>query len=124
MTHISAGDVLREELAKLDGPSPESSEYGTLISELIDTGAIVPGYVTASLIENKVRRVASERQKSSATVRPRFLIDGFPRNQNNRTEYEKRVSVVVCVCVCVSVCLCVCLAPDILRCCVTHSTHP
>lgn len=45
-THLSAGDLLREERAR------PGSEFGTLIEECIKNGKIVPVEITCSLLEN------------------------------------------------------------------------
>ncbi|PSN55220.1 UMP-CMP kinase [Blattella germanica] len=74
--HLSAGDLLREERAK------EGSKYGELIEEAIKNGKIVPVEITCSLIE-----AAMERSESN-----KFLIDGFPRNQNNLDGWNKQMA--------------------------------
>lgn len=45
-THLSAGDLLREERAR------EGSEFGALIEDYITNGKIVPVEITCSLLEN------------------------------------------------------------------------
>lgn len=45
-THLSAGDLLREERAR------EGSQFGTLIEDCITNGKIVPVEITCSLLEN------------------------------------------------------------------------
>lgn len=45
-THLSAGDLLREERAR------EGSEFGALIEDCITNGKIVPVEITCSLLEN------------------------------------------------------------------------
>lgn len=65
--HLSAGDLLREER------NNPGSQYGELIETYIKEGKIVPVEITCSLLERAM--VASGKQK--------FLIDGFPRNENN-----------------------------------------
>ncbi|KAJ3640056.1 hypothetical protein Zmor_003376 [Zophobas morio] len=74
--HLSAGDLLREERAKPD------SKYGELIENYIREGKIVPVEITCSLLENAMQR--SEKNK--------FLIDGFPRNQNNLDGWNSTVA--------------------------------
>uniref|UniRef100_A0A034W2B2 UMP-CMP kinase n=1 Tax=Bactrocera dorsalis TaxID=27457 RepID=A0A034W2B2_BACDO len=74
--HLSAGDLLREERAR------EGSEYGTLIESYIRDGKIVPVEVTCSLLENAM-------QNSGKT---KFLIDGFPRNQDNLDGWTRQMS--------------------------------
>ncbi|KAH8358989.1 hypothetical protein KR093_003668 [Drosophila rubida] len=74
-THLSAGDLLREERAR------EGSQFGQLIEDYIRNGRIVPVEVTCSLLENAM--------KSSG--QSRFLIDGFPRNQNNLDGWNRQM---------------------------------
>ncbi|RZB40280.1 ADK, AAA 17 and/or Zeta toxin domain containing protein [Asbolus verrucosus] len=74
--HLSAGDLLREERAK------PGSQYGELIESYIQEGKIVPVEITCSLLENAMKK--SNRDK--------FLIDGFPRNQNNLDGWNKAVA--------------------------------
>jgi len=65
--HLSAGDLLRAERAA------PGSQYGELIEHHITNGTIVPVAITCSLIERAM-------QKSDKN---NFLIDGFPRNEDN-----------------------------------------
>jgi len=65
--HLSAGDLLRAERK-----SP-GSEFGELIEHHITNGTIVPVEITCSLLE----RAMNESEKND------FLIDGFPRNEDN-----------------------------------------
>lgn len=74
--HLSAGDLLREERNK------PGSEYGELIERHIKEGSIVPVEITCSLLER-----AMQESKNN-----KFLIDGFPRNQNNLDGWNKRVA--------------------------------
>lgn len=66
--HLSAGDLLR---AERNNPS---SKEGSLIDNCIKEGKIVPVEITLSLIKKAM--LASAPTKN-------FLIDGFPRNQDN-----------------------------------------
>lgn len=74
--HLSAGDLLREERAR------EGSEVGALIEDYIRNGKIVPVEVTCSLLEAAMKK--SHKNK--------FLIDGFPRNQDNLDGWNKQMS--------------------------------
>merc|ERR1711915_945438 len=65
--HLSAGDLLREERSK------PGSEFGELIEGHIKNGTIVPVEITCSLLT----RAMKESGKND------FLIDGFPRNEDN-----------------------------------------
>lgn len=67
--HLSAGDLLREERMK------PNSKYGELIEKFIKDGKIVPVAITCSLLNNSMQ--------TSDSPHKRFLIDGFPRNQDN-----------------------------------------
>lgn len=67
--HLSAGDLLREERAK------PGSEYGELIETHIKNGTIVPVEITCSLLDRAMQESKSPHNK--------FLIDGFPRNEDN-----------------------------------------
>ncbi|XP_016988408.1 UMP-CMP kinase [Drosophila rhopaloa] len=75
-SHLSAGDLLREERSR------EGSEFGNLIEDYIRNGKIVPVEVTCSLLENAMK----------ATGNSRFLIDGFPRNQDNLDGWNRQMS--------------------------------
>ena len=78
--HLSAGDLLREERAS-------GSSTATLIESYINEGAIVPVGITLDLIR-------SSMEKSKAT---RFLIDGFPRNEDNFRGWSKVMTEELCV---------------------------
>lgn len=67
--HLSAGDLLREERMKPD------SKYGKLIENYIKNGLIVPVAITCNLLD--------QAMQNSISPQKRFLIDGFPRNQDN-----------------------------------------
>ncbi|KAG8336772.1 UMP-CMP kinase-like [Homalodisca vitripennis] len=71
--HISAGDLLREERSK------PGTKYGELIDEHIRNGIIVPVEITCKLIEIAMQNSGKEK----------FLIDGFPRNENNLEGWNK-----------------------------------
>ncbi|KDR21793.1 UMP-CMP kinase [Zootermopsis nevadensis] len=74
--HLSAGDLLREERNK------EGSEYGELIEDNIKHGRIVPVEITCSLIEKAMKKSGSSK----------FLIDGFPRNQDNLDGWNRQMA--------------------------------
>ena len=78
--HLSAGDLLREERAS-------GSSTATLIESYINEGAIVPVQITLDLIRNSM-------EKSKAT---RFLIDGFPRNEDNFLGWNRVMTKESCV---------------------------
>lgn len=69
--HLSAGDLLREER------NNPNSQNGKLIDEYIRNGQIVPVEITVQLLKNAMQYNIDNKQIY------RFLIDGFPRNQDN-----------------------------------------
>lgn len=74
--HLSAGDLLREERKK------PGSKYGELIETYIKEGKIVPVEITCSLLEQAIEKSGKSN----------FLIDGFPRNQNNLDGWNKAMA--------------------------------
>jgi UMP-CMP kinase family protein len=76
--HYSAGDLLREE-AKLD------TDIGRMIAQMIQDGAIVPGYITIELL----RKAIFNHPNSENT---QFLIDGFPREMKQALDFERQVT--------------------------------
>lgn len=72
--HLSAGDLLRREIAS-------NSEYGSMILNTIREGKIVPSHVTVKLIQKEM----------DLNDNNKFLIDGFPRSEENRIAFEKIV---------------------------------
>ena len=74
-TSIFAGDLLREER------NSPGSQYGELIEHHITNGTIVPVAITCSLLERAMQ--TSEKND--------FLIDGFPRNEDNLQGWTESV---------------------------------
>ncbi|MCO5583596.1 hypothetical protein L7F22_037509 [Adiantum nelumboides] len=70
-THLSAGDLLRAEIAS-------ESENGVMIQSMIKEGKIVPSEVTVKLLQKAMLNSGNDK----------FLIDGFPRNDENRSAFE------------------------------------
>ncbi|TKY66264.1 UMP-CMP kinase 3 [Spatholobus suberectus] len=70
-THLSAGDLLRAEIES-------GSENGTMIDNMIKEGQIVPSEVTTKLLQRAMQESGNDK----------FLIDGFPRNEENRAAFE------------------------------------
>lgn len=70
--HISAGDLLRHEVA-------QDTEQGRQISEMIKDGKIVPVEITLALL-----RADLEKRKEAKG----FLIDGFPRQIDQAVAFE------------------------------------
>lgn len=79
--HLSAGDLLRAER------NTPGSPYGSLIENHITNGTIVPVEITCSLIERAIE----------ASPAQHFLIDGFPRNEDNLTGWNRVMSEKVAV---------------------------
>ena len=73
--HFSAGDLLRQFVRS---GTPE----GNKIADMMQQGQIVPSEVTVTLLKNAM--IESGKTK--------FLIDGFPRNLENRDTFLKVVS--------------------------------
>ena len=63
MTHISTGDMFREEISN-------KTELGKLAASYIDDGHLVPDEVTIKMLKNRLARPDCENG---------FLLDGFPR---------------------------------------------
>ncbi|CAL2051705.1 unnamed protein product [Caenorhabditis brenneri] len=74
--HLSAGDLLRAERERV------GSQFGALIENHIKNGSIVPVEITCSLLENAM--IASKDANG-------FLIDGFPRNEDNLSGWNKQM---------------------------------
>lgn len=74
--HLSAGDLLREERKR------PGSQFGELIETYIRDGKIVPVEITCNLLETAMNDSGKDK----------FLIDGFPRNQNNLEGWNKALS--------------------------------
>ena len=74
--HLSAGDLLRAERAD------PNSKHGKLIDTYIAEGKIVPSEVTVALLKKALLFHVS-------TGKARFLIDGFPRSEENLLGFEK-----------------------------------
>ncbi|KAL0308718.1 UNVERIFIED_CONTAM: UMP-CMP kinase [Sesamum radiatum] len=70
-SHFSAGDLLRAE-------RDSGSENGTMIKNMIKKGEIVPSEVTIKLLQRAMEEDGNDK----------FLIDGFPRNEENRAAFE------------------------------------
>ena len=79
-THLSAGDLLREEQNR------EGSEFGQMIKDYIKEGEIVPMEVTVKLLENAMTRKLDAKNHSG-----RFLVDGFPRKMDQAVYFEESV---------------------------------
>ena len=70
--HLSAGELLRE--ARSSG-----SDLGNMINSCMLAGTIVPAEVTVNLLREAMEKNGWEKK--------RFLVDGFPRNEDNYTTW-------------------------------------
>jgi adenylate kinase len=73
-THISAGDVLREEVAR-------GSTDGATIERLIRNGQLVPDDLTLKVIRRAIDRSGKQN----------FLLDGYPRTMSQALQFEHDV---------------------------------
>jgi len=80
-THLSAGDLLRQERNRPNSP------VGDLINTFIKDGKIVPSHVTIMLLQ---RRMLEVMETSGGS---RFLIDGFPRQMDQALLFEEMVAI-------------------------------
>ncbi|XP_073449685.1 UMP-CMP kinase [Aquarana catesbeiana] len=80
-THLSAGDLLRDERKR------PGSEYGELIESYIRDGKIVPVEITISLLKR-----AMEQTMAANAHKNKFLIDGFPRNEDNLMGWDRTMN--------------------------------
>lgn len=79
--HLSAGELLREELKR------EGSPYAEIIQHVMTHGLITPQRITISLLMNAMKsHVKSEKRDQYC-----FLIDGFPRDISQGVEFENRI---------------------------------
>ena len=76
--HLSADDLLRAERKE------PGSEFGEIIEKNIVEGKIVPSEITVSLLARAMEK--------SGLKEGRFLIDGFPRNIENLSTWEKEMN--------------------------------
>lgn len=77
--HLSAGELLRQHMQS-------GSDEGRRVAEILDRGEIVPSHITISLLLEEMQR----RRQQEGGCSNRFLIDGFPRNKENRDAWEKQ----------------------------------
>ncbi|MCJ8731944.1 hypothetical protein PDJAM_G00205210 [Pangasius djambal] len=77
-THLSAGDLLRKERIRTD------SEFSQIIDSCFKRGEFAPVEITVSLL-----RKAMEETMKTDENKFRFLIDGFPPNEDNLQGWMK-----------------------------------
>ncbi|XP_060207538.1 UMP-CMP kinase 3-like isoform X1 [Lycium barbarum] len=70
-THLSVGELLRQEINS-------GSETGSMIQKIMKEGKLVPSDVTVRLLQQAMQEMDSDK----------FLIDGFPRNEENVKTFE------------------------------------
>ncbi|KAI8904924.1 adenylate kinase-domain-containing protein [Powellomyces hirtus] len=75
-THLSAGDLLRDEVAT-------GSDLGKELDAMMKEGKIVPMHVT-------IRLLTAAMQKAPPTAEG-FLIDGFPRQLDQAVAFEEQI---------------------------------
>ncbi len=71
--HISTGDLFRYELKN-------ETELGKKIKHIMEAGELVPDKITIEMLKNKI--LSFDNPKG-------FLLDGFPRNNNQAKELDK-----------------------------------
>lgn len=93
--HLSAGDLLRAER------NSANSQYGEMIEQHIQEGRIVPVQVTCSLLEKAMDEHcewlasstgAKQDGDGQSEVRGKFLVDGFPRNEDNLQGWTRQLA--------------------------------
>lgn len=77
-THLSAGDLLREER------NAPGSALGDLINAKINAGELVPSAITVQLLENAMRHAYHNGPEGCV----HYLIDGFPRGHENLAAWQ------------------------------------
>jgi adenylate kinase len=76
LPHIATGDILRAEVA-------EGSELGREASRYMDAGELVPDAVIVEMITQRV---------AAGDARDGFLLDGFPRNEEQAHALEQALA--------------------------------
>jgi adenylate kinase len=86
--HLSAGDLLREELKN----SPTSST-ADMIRTISSQGGLVPAELVIQLISQAMMKIRHATSASgSGRQQKKFLIDGFPRNEENLIAWYRLMS--------------------------------
>ncbi|VDK35564.1 unnamed protein product [Taenia asiatica] len=80
MIHLSAGELLRKEM------NTSNSKLSAEIESYMKAGTIVPVAVTCSLLYNAML----EGYRSQKCIN--YLVDGFPRNEDNKSGWEASMS--------------------------------
>ncbi|CDP12937.1 unnamed protein product [Coffea canephora] len=71
-SHLSSGELLRKEIKA-------GSEHGTMIQNMMNEGKLVPSDITVRLIQKAMQETDNDK----------FLLDGFPRDEENVRTFEK-----------------------------------
>jgi len=79
--HLSAGELLREEVNRVDSP------HRVMIEDCLTNGKIVPVEVSLSLLQRAMEDIAEKRGRSII-----YLVDGFPRNYDNLSGWNRCMS--------------------------------
>lgn len=74
--HISTGEILRKET---EGGGPDSEE----LKNIMKAGNLVPSSLLVKLIKKTIKSMNKKKDV--------FLLDGFPRNIDNITEWDKQI---------------------------------
>lgn len=82
ITHIAAGEVLREEISA-------GTELGKRASGYVSKGQLVPDGVVISAIQVRLEKALKETRG--------FLLDGFPRNMEQALQLEKATAIDVVI---------------------------
>jgi UMP-CMP kinase len=85
MNHISAGELLRDEIKR------PNSEYAALITDHMKSDHIsgpipVPAGLTIELLYQKMQEAKASRKRG-------FLIDGFPRSEEQALAFDENVRI-------------------------------
>ncbi|TPX35556.1 adenylate kinase [Synchytrium microbalum] len=81
LLHLSTGDLLRDEVKERP-----TSELATQITECFTSGSLVPMSVVMGLLEAKIKSIAGSSEYKGV------LVDGYPREVQQATEFEKVIS--------------------------------
>ncbi|EPB73202.1 adenylate kinase [Ancylostoma ceylanicum] len=82
LSHLSSGDLLREEVGKLHVKS--GSPRGAQLTKIMEAGELVPLEVVLDLIKEAMLKEVGKGSKG-------FLIDGYPREVKQGEEFEKEI---------------------------------
>lgn len=89
--HLSAGDLLRAERKRVTEASSKDDDDDDLelahtIQNCINAGKLVPSSITVRLLEKGMKQAYKEKGSTY------FLIDGFPRGQDNIDAWDNQMS--------------------------------